>query len=188
MRIIATLILVIVQLIARNPDAVGTNGMVVSSHELATNVGVEILKSGGNAIDAAIATGFALAVVHPGAGNIGGGGFMVIRLADGTVTAIDFREVAPSAAHRDMFLDDSMNVIKDKSWNTPWAAGVPGSVAGFGMAHERHGSSKWKNLVRPAAEIAKNGFPLDFQNMSYLNSPYYKRYLSNDPETKKIFL
>ena len=137
MRIFITIILFAGQIFARNPDAVGVNGMVVSSHELASNVGVEILKSGGNAIDAAIATGFALAVVHPGAGNIGGGGFMVIRLADGTVTTIDFREVAPSDAYRDMFLDDSMNVIKDKSWKTSWSAGVPGSVAGFGMAHRQ---------------------------------------------------
>ena len=125
------LLLIINLLMARIPDAVGTHGMVVSSHELASKVGIEILKDGGNAIDAAIATGFALAVVHPGAGNIGGGGFMVIRLANGTVTTIDFREVAPSGAYRDMFLDDSLNVIEGKSWNTSWAAGVPGSVAGL---------------------------------------------------------
>ena len=104
------LILFSTQIIARNPDAVGRNGIVVSSHELASQIGIDILGQGGNAIDAAIATGFALAVVHPGAGNIGGGGFMVIRLADGTVTTIDFREVAPSRAYRDMFLDDIMNV------------------------------------------------------------------------------
>ena len=115
MKKIVALVLFLAILIAQNPDAVGKNGMVVSSHELASNVGIEILKSGGNAVDAAIATGFALAVVHPGAGNIGGGGFMVIRLADGTVTTIDFREVAPSSAYRDMFLDDSMNVISGKS-------------------------------------------------------------------------
>ena len=112
MRIIITLLLYTAQIIARNPDAVGSNGMVVSSHEMASQVGIDILYNGGNAIDAAIATGFALAVVHPGAGNIGGGGFMVIRLADGRVTTIDFREVAPSGAYRDMFLDDSMNVIE----------------------------------------------------------------------------
>ena len=92
------LLLIINLLIARNPDAVGENGMVVSSHELASKVGIEILREGGNAIDAAIATGFALAVGQPGAGNIGGGGFMGIRLADGTVTTIDFRETAPLAA------------------------------------------------------------------------------------------
>ena len=134
-------------LLPRYPDAVGKNGMVVSSNKYASDIGLEILKNGGNAIDAAIATGFALAVVHPGAGNIGGGGFMVIRLADGGVTTIDFRETAPANAYRDMFLDDSLNVISGKSWSTSWAAGVPGSVAGFGLAHEKYGSLQWKNLV-----------------------------------------
>ena len=186
-KIFITVIFFISQVIARNPDAVGSKGMVVSSHELASQIGIDILKDGGNAIDAAIATGFALAVVHPGAGNIGGGGFMIIRLADGTVTTIDFREVAPSGAYRDMFLDDSMNVIKCKIWNTSWAAGVPGFVAGFGMAHEKFGSIKWKKLVRPAAGLAKNGFPLDFQNMMAINHPYYQEFLSNDKETEKIF-
>jgi len=187
MRIFITIILFTGQVIARNPDAVGKNGMVVSSHELASQAGIDILRQGGNAIDAAIATGFALAVVHPAAGNIGGGGFMVIRLADGTVTTIDFREMAPSAAYRDMFLDDSMNVIEGKSWQTSWAAGVPGSVAGFGMAHDKYGSAKWKTLVKQAVELAKNGFPMDFQNILAINHPYYQEYLSNDVEAEKIF-
>ena len=146
MRIALTFLLFISQIIARNPDAIGKNGMVVSSHELASQIGVDILKQGGNAIDAAIATGFALAVVHPGAGNIGGGGFMVIRCSNGTVTTIDFREVAPSGASRDMLLDDSMNVIEGKSWNTSLASGIPGSVAGFGMAHEKFGSINFNYL------------------------------------------
>ena len=187
MRILIIFITLTANIIAKNPDAVGKNGMVVSSNKFASEVGIKILQNGGNAIDAAIATGFALAVVHPGAGNIGGGGFMVIHLADGSVTTIDFREVAPSAAYRNMFLDDSMNVIPNKSWNTSWAAGVPGSVAGFGMAHEKYGKSKWRELVYPAVKLAREGFPLDFQNMSYLNHPYYKDYLSRDKETKNIF-
>ena len=154
MKIQNMLLIVCSMLFARNPDAVGENGMVVSSHQLASEIGIEILKKGGNAIDAAIATGFALSVVHPGAGNLGGGGFMVIRLADGSVTAIDFREVAPSAAFKDMFLDDSLNVIKGKSWSTALASGVPGSVAGFGMAHEKYGKIKWKKLVCPSVKLA----------------------------------
>ncbi|MDP6570680.1 MAG: gamma-glutamyltransferase, partial [Candidatus Marinimicrobia bacterium] len=172
---------------ARFPDAVGTHGMVVSSHKFASEAGLEILRNGGNAIDAAIATGFVLAVVHPGAGNIGGGGFMVIRLADGTVTTIDFRETAPAAAFRDMFLNDSMQVIPGKSWNSSWASGVPGSVAGYGYAHKKYGTAKWKTLLTPAVKLAENGFPLDYLNMNYFNSEYYNAYLSNDPESSKIF-
>ena len=147
--------------------------MVVSSNKFASEIGIDVLKNGGNAIDAAIATGFALAVVHPGAGNIGGGGFMVIRLADGTVKTIDFRETAPAAAFRDMFLDDSLNVIPGKSWQTSWASGVPGSVAGFGLAYEKYGSANWRDLVKPAVELASSGFPLNYQNMMYFNHPYY---------------
>jgi len=105
-------------LFARFPSAVGYNGAVSSSNEYATQVGIDILEKGGNAIDAAIGVGFALAVVHPGAGNIGGGGFMVIRTADGEVTTIDFRETAPLKANRNMFLDEEGNVIPGKSWKT----------------------------------------------------------------------
>ena len=183
------LILLTSFLVSRNPDAVGKNGMIVSSNKLASNIGIEILKKGGNAIDAAIATGFALSVVHPGAGNIGGGGFMVIRLSDGSVQTIDFREVAPLASFKNMFLDDSLNVIKGKSWNTSWAVGVPGTVAGFGLAFENYGSGLigWSDLISPSSKIAKEGFPLDYQNMKYLNSPYYGAYLRNDSESKKIF-
>ena len=187
MKIYYALLITSAILIARNPDAVGKNGMVVSSHRLASEIGIDILKKGGNAIDAAIATGFALAVVHPGAGNIGGGGFMVIRLANGDVTTIDFREVSPNFSFKDMFLDDSLNVIPGKSWNTALAAGVPGSVAGFGMAHEKYGKINWKKILDPSVKLAKNGFPLDYQNMKYLNHPYYKEYLSRDNEAKKIF-
>ena len=172
---------------ARFPDATGVNGMVVSSNDLATQAGIDVLQNGGNAIDAAIAVGFALAVTHPGAGNIGGGGFMVIRFADGTSTSIDFRETAPALASKDMFLDEEGNVIKGKSWNTSYAVGVPGTVAGFGYAHEKYGTQRWHYLLQPSIELAKFGHKINYLNFSLLNSPYYKQYLSKDNETKKIF-
>ena len=169
------------------PDAIGYNGMVVSSNEYASEIGLNILKKGGNAIDAAVGVSFALAVVHPGAGNIGGGGFMVIRTSDGEVTTIDFREKAPSNATKDMFLDDSLNVVPGKSWSTSLATGVPGSVAGMWMAHEKFGTKPWYDIIRPSIHLAQYGFKLDPLNVSYLNSNYYKSFLSNDEETRKIF-
>ena len=184
--LISTLILVSI-LFSKFPDAVGYNGMVVSSNQYASDIGIEILKKGGNAIDAAIGVSFALAVVHPGAGNIGGGGFMVIRSADGQVTTIDFREKAPSAAFKDMFLDDSLNVIPGKSWSTSLATGVPGSVSGMWLAHQKFGSVNWADIVRPSIKLAQYGFNLDPLNCSYLNSDYYKDFLSNDIESKNIF-
>lgn len=187
MRKTLTFILILQFLFARFPDAVGYNGAVVSSNEHASQVGLDILANGGNAIDAAVAVGFALAVVHPGAGNIGGGGFMVIRTADGEVTTIDFRETAPAKASRDMFLDENGEVIPGKSWNTSWASGVPGSVAGFGLAHEKFGTMSWKKIVKPSVKLAKNGFELDYLNSMYFNSDYYKNYLSQDKVTKNIF-
>ncbi len=172
---------------ARFPDAVGYNGAVVSSNKYASQVGIDILKNGGNAIDAAVGVGFALAVVHPGAGNIGGGGFMVIRTANGEVTTIDFREIAPNNAYRDMFLDEKKEVIPGKSWSTSWAAGVPGSVAGFEMAHMKFGTMSWKKILRPSILLAKKGFELDYLNSMYFNSDYYKNYLSQDEITRDIF-
>ena len=172
---------------SRYPDAVGVNGMVVSSNDLATQAGVDILKNGGNAIDAAVAVGFALAVTHPGAGNIGGGGFMVIRFADGSSTTIDFRETAPYLSDKDMFLDTDGNVIKGKSWNTSYAVGVPGTVAGLGYAHQKYGTQRWYSLLQPSIKLAKFGHNIDYLNFSLLNSSYYKKYLSIDEETKKIF-
>ena len=184
-KLIITIILSM--LLSSYPDAVGKSGVVTSSNKYASQIGIDILKNGGNAIDAAVAVGFALAVVHPGAGNIGGGGFMIVRLADGTVKAIDFREVAPSSAYKDMFLDDSLNIVPGKSWSTSWASGVPGSVAGLGLAHEQYGTLPWWQLLKPSINLAQNGYELDIVNYSYLNSPYYNSYLSRDSETKKIF-
>jgi gamma-glutamyltranspeptidase/glutathione hydrolase len=134
------------------------HGMVVSASIHASTVGSDVLAAGGNAVDAAIATGFALAVTHPAAGNIGGGGFMVIRFPDGTTTAIDFREKAPMASHPDMWLDDSGEYSRTKHHNSHMAVGVPGTVAGFWEAHHLYGSGGWERLVSPAVELARNGF------------------------------
>jgi len=174
-------------LLSRIPDAVGYNGIVVSSNEYASNIGLNVLKNGGNAIDAAVAVSFALAVVHPGAGNIGGGGFMVIRTSDGKVTTIDFRETAPSLASKDMYLDDSLNVIPNLSWSSALSSGVPGSVAGMWDAHQKFGTINWKKLIIPSVKLAKFGFKLDPLNCSLFNSSRYKSLLSADVEAKKIF-
>lgn len=134
------------------------NGMVVSSDRTSSEIGVSILKKGGNAIDAAIATAFSLAVTHPSAGNIGGGGFIVFMNKEGKVTTLDFREKAPLAATPDMYLDAEGNVIKDSNHKTAKAIGVPGTVAGLYMAHQKYGKLNWKELVQPAIDQAANGF------------------------------
>ncbi len=135
-------------------------GMVVSASGLASEVGVRTLQAGGNAVDAAIATGLALAVTHPTAGNIGGGGFMVIRFPDGRATAIDFREKAPLAAHPEMFLDAAGEYSYDIHHGSHAAVGIPGTVAGFALAHERYGAGAWSDLVQPAVALADQGFEL----------------------------
>jgi len=137
------------------------HGMVSSESSLASDVGVEVLRKGGNAVDAAVAVGFALAVTMPNSGNIGGGGFMVLHDGrTGKDTAIDFREMAPAAATRDMYLDASGNVIPDKSLFTQAAIGVPGTVAGLTYALEHYGTMKRADLVAPAVRLATNGFPV----------------------------
>lgn len=136
----------------------GQNGMVVSSNELASKVGLEVLKKGGNAIDASIATAFALAVTHPSAGNIGGGGFLVFLNAKGEVTTIDFREKAPLAASPTMFLDKQGMLIDGSNHDSLLSVGVPGTVAGLYMAHQKYGQLPWRELVEPAVDLAKKGF------------------------------
>src|SRR5712691_6406837 len=128
-------------------------GMVVTQEPLAADVGIAVLKSGGNAIDAAVAVGFALAVTHPYAGNIGGGGFMLIRLADGRTTFIDFRDKAPARASRDMYLDESGKLTEDSvvGWRS---AAVPGTVRGLELAHKRYGHKPWGELLKPAVDLA----------------------------------
>jgi gamma-glutamyltranspeptidase/glutathione hydrolase len=143
--------------IATGP-AISKNGMVVSASSIASAIGRDVLAAGGNAVDAAIATGFALAVTHPTAGNIGGGGFMVIRFPDGRTTAFDFREKAPAAAHPEMFLDESGEYSSTIHHNSHIAVGVPGTVAGFAKAHETYGTGAWPRLVEPAAKLATDGF------------------------------
>jgi gamma-glutamyltranspeptidase/glutathione hydrolase len=136
------------------------NGMVVCAYPDASQVGVDILKKGGNAVDAAVAVQFALAVTLPEAGNIGGGGFMVFRPAKGLPNTLDFREKAPAAANRDMFLDANGNVVPNMSLATHQASGVPGSVDGMVEAHAKYGKLKWAELVQPAIDLARKGFKI----------------------------
>src|SRR5258706_16258105 len=141
--------------------AAAENGMVVTAQHLATEVGVDVLRKGGNAVDAAVAVGYALAVVYPAAGNLGGGGFMTIHLADGRKTFIDFREVAPLAAKPDMYLDASGNVIKGLSSRGHLAVGVPGTVSGLELAREKYGTMKRAALIAPAIPYAATGSVLE---------------------------
>src|ERR1700724_2595015 len=136
-------------------------GMVVSAQHLATEVGVNVLKHGGNAVDAAVAVGYALAVVYPAAGNLGGGGFMTIQLADGRKTFLDFRETAPKGATANMYLDKDGNVIKGLSTKGHLAVGVPGSVSGMEYAREKYGTMKRGHLSGPPLQLAEDGFALD---------------------------
>ena len=150
-----------IDVVAQTAEPVrASTGMVVSQHWLASEVGRDVLAAGGNAIDAAIATGFALAVVHPTAGNIGGGGFMVVRFPNGQTTAIDFREKAPLASFPEMWLDEKGEYSSDVHHRSAKSVGVPGTVAGFERAHKLYGDTDWQRLVSPAVAIAEDGFEL----------------------------
>ncbi len=158
--------------------------MVVSAHQLANKVGIEIMKKGGNAVDAMVATQFALAVTYPRAGNIGGGGFMVVRTPDGKTDAIDYREMAPNAANKDMYLDKQGNVISGLSRNGGLAVGVPGTVAGLYAAWKKYGKIKnFSTLVKPAVELAKNGFEISSAEAYRLNK-YQADFIKYNPENK----
>ena len=148
---------------------VAQKGAVVSAHPLASKIGVGIMKNGGNAVDAAIATQLALAVVYPNAGNLGGGGFMVARLANGQTVALDYREMAPASAHRDMYLDAQGNVMQGKSVNGHLASGVPGTVAGL-FESMQYAKLSFKQLIQPAIELAEKGFVITEREASSLNS------------------
>jgi len=159
------------------------HGIVVSSHELASQIGVAIMRAGGNAVDAAVATGFALAVVHPPAGNLGGGGFMLIRLAGGKAHFIDYREKAPAAATPNMYLDAQGNVIEGASEYGYKAIGVPGSVAGMVYAQRKYGRLTLKQVMTPAIHWARVGYALSWGEAK----DFHDRHLSNFPESRRVF-
>lgn len=159
------------------------NAMVVTAERHATEVGVEVLRNGGNAVDAAVAVGFALAVTEPNAGNLGGGGFMLIRLADGRSTFIDFREMAPGSAHRDMYLDDHGRPTRD-SVTGYRASGVPGTVRGLALALKTYGTKQWAAMVAPAERLAREGFPLTWDLAESLKG---SSRLALFPESQRVF-
>jgi gamma-glutamyltranspeptidase / glutathione hydrolase len=166
------------------------HGIVASTNEVASRAGTEIMKRGGNAVDAAIAVAFALAVTHPAAGNLGGGGFMMIRFKDGKSTAIDYREMAPAAATHNIYLDKNGNLIEGEGGSLVGyrAAGIPGTVRGMELALKKYGSGRftWAQLIEPARRLAGNGFAVTYSLARSLRSN--NEYLSKYPETKRIYL
>lgn len=171
---------------AQRPPVEGHNGMVVTAHATASDIGIEILRQGGNAVDAAVAVGFGLAVVYPRAGNLGGGGFMVLRMADGQSRVIDYREAAPAAAGHDVFLDDEGQVIPGASTLGYRAAGVPGTVAGLALVLERFGTMNLADVIEPARQLAAEGFTVTRPFEASLRK--HADALADDPESKRIFL
>src|ERR1700676_2991657 len=159
------------------------HGMVVSVHEMASRAGVEIMQAGGNAVDAAVATGFALAVVHPPAGNIGGGGFMLIRMADGKTHFLDYREKAPAAATRNMYLDAKGHVMEGASEYGYKAIGVPGSVAGMVYAEQKFGKLTLQQVMAPAIRLAREGYTLSWAEARDL----HEKHLAAFAEARRIF-
>jgi gamma-glutamyltranspeptidase/glutathione hydrolase len=183
---IASALLLTVSLMARQPEH-ARHAMVVTQEPLAADVGLRVLQAGGNAIDAAVAVAFALAVTYPYAGNIGGGGFLLARFADGRATFIDFREKAPLAATRNMYLDSKGNVTEDTlvGWR---AAGVPGTVRGLELAHQKYGRKPWAELVNPAIQLASEGYAVSYSFDSSLRNDEATKLLSRFPDSKRIFL
>lgn len=174
-----------VQAASQAPVA-GENGMVVTAQHLATHVGVDVLKAGGNAVDAAVAVGYALAVVYPAAGNLGGGGFMTVQLADGRKTFLDFREKAPLAATADMYLDKDGNVIEGLSSKGHLAVGVPGTVSGMELALSKYGTLKRAQVIAPAIKLAENGFALEQGDIDLLHTATGE--FEKDKDMRAIFL
>src|SRR6188472_3447126 len=180
--LLIALILVVPAQATRQPVR-ARHGMVVAMESIAADAGVTVLQKGGNAVDAAVAVGFALAVTHPFAGNIGGGGYMLIRMADGRSTFIDFRERAPGKSTRDMYLDAQGNLTHDsiEGWRS---AGVPGSVRGFEMANTKYGRRTWAENMAPAIELATKGYAVSYPLSEGLRE---SRSLARDAESKRIF-
>ncbi|GAA0894047.1 gamma-glutamyltransferase [Fulvivirga kasyanovii] len=164
---------------------IADSAMVVSAHPLASRVGIDIIKNGGNAVDAAVAVQFALAVVYPAAGNIGGGGFMVYRDHEGNTDALDFREAAPLASSRNMYLNENGEVIEELSRLGHLASGVPGTVDGMVTAHGKYGKLPWESLVQPAIDLARDGFPLTAMEARGLSSSIedFKKYNTFPPSS-----
>ncbi len=189
-KLIATLLLIstTTAVAAIRDPVVARHGMVASTSEIASRVGVDIMKKGGNACDAAVAVALTLAVTWPAAGNLGGGGFMLIRNADGTSEAIDYRERAPLAASRDMYLDANGTILKGASTEGYKAIGVPGTVAGLMLIHKRHGKLKWSALVEPARKLAEEGFIVTPFYESVLHHRETLKKLERWPESRRIFL
>jgi gamma-glutamyltranspeptidase/glutathione hydrolase len=171
---------------ASQAPVAGENGMVVTAQHLATHVGVDVLKAGGNAVDAAVAVGYALAVVYPAAGNLGGGGFMTVQLADGRKTFLDFREKAPLAATADMYLDKAGNVVEGLSAKGHLAVGVPGTVSGMELALNKYGSLKRAQVMAPAIKLAENGFALEQGDIDLLHTATGE--FEKDKDMRAIFL
>lgn len=173
--------------VLRDP-VVARHGMVASTSEIASHVGADVMKRGGNAVDAAVAVALTMAVTWPAAGNLGGGGFMLIRMADGTSEAIDYREVAPLAASQEMYLDAKGNVIKGASTDGYKAVGVPGTIAGLMLVHKRHGRLKWSELVEPARKLAAEGFIVTPFFDGVLHDADTLKKMNPWPESRRIFL
>ncbi|HEY2093017.1 MAG TPA: gamma-glutamyltransferase [Thermoanaerobaculia bacterium] len=173
---------------ASRPPLRAHHGMVSSTSDIASRVGVEVMKKGGNAVDAAVAVAFALAVVWPAAGNLGGGGFMLVREANGKEEAIDYRETAPAAATRDMYLDAKGDVVPGASTDGYKAVGVPGTVAGLVLVHKRHGKLPWRELVEPARKLAADGFIVSDYYAGVLRETDTQKKINPWPETRRIFL
>ena len=178
----------IIEYQAINHPVIDNQGMVVSQRKIASEVGAQILKEGGNAVDAAVATGLALAVVLPRAGNLGGGGFMIIHLKEEDRNiAIDYREKAPSGAFRDLFLDENGNYDKKKAQFSLLSAGVPGSVAGFHHALMNYGTLSWEEVLKPAIRLAEEGFKIPHDLANTLASKRYRARLSSNEAAAKVF-